>query len=158
MDAPAPPPLPASPAAPVQRYDDDAQLRVLSILHYVLGGLTAFFALFPLIYVALGVAMIVGAVPGEGTAADQLTPQVVGWVFVLMALLFIALGMTLAGYLIYAGRCLAQRRRHLLCMVVAGIACACMPLGTILGVFTLLVLSRSSVRERFPPARPPVGA
>jgi disulfide bond formation protein DsbB len=49
----------------------------------------------------------------------------------------------------YAGRCLAQRRRYLLCMVVAGIACIFMPFGTALGVFTLVVLSRPAVKAAF---------
>src|SRR5690606_31758407 len=37
---------------------DHEQLRLLSILHYVFGGLTALFSLFPLIYVAIGVAFL----------------------------------------------------------------------------------------------------
>ena len=40
---------------------DDEHLRILSILYYVFGGLRAFGGLFPLIYVALGVAFVSGA-------------------------------------------------------------------------------------------------
>jgi hypothetical protein len=42
----------------------------------------------------------------------------------------------------------AQRRRTL-CMVTAGLMCLNIPLGTILGVFTFVVLSRPSVKALF---------
>ena len=35
---------------------------------------------------------------------------------------------------------------------VAAIACMFMPFGTVLGVFTIIVLMRPSVKERFAPA------
>jgi len=34
-------------------------------------------------------------------------------------------------------------------MIVAGITCLSVPIGTVLGVFTLLVLSRPSVKQMF---------
>lgn len=147
---PAPPPLPGHPG-----HDDAGQLRVLSILHYVLAGITAFFSLFPIIYVVLGIAMMTDSIPVDGGAANALGAKAVGAMFVAMATFFIALGMTLAGLMVHTGRCLVQRRRHTLCMVVAGLCCLCFPLGTALGVFSLVVLSRPSVRARFEPAATP---
>jgi len=35
------------------------------------------------------------------------------------------------------------------CVVMAGIACMFMPFGTVLGVFTLVVLTKPVVRELF---------
>ncbi len=35
------------------------------------------------------------------------------------------------------------------CLIVAGIECLLMPYGTVLGVFTIMVLMRESVKERF---------
>jgi len=55
----------------------------------------------------------------------------------------------LAVLMIIAGRFLAKRRHHTFCIVVAAIACLFMPFGTILGVFTLVVLMRDSVRLQF---------
>jgi hypothetical protein len=55
-----------------------------------------------------------------------------------------------------AGRFLARRRHHTFCMVIAAVACTFMPLGTVLGVFSLIVLSRESVRESFAPGPPPL--
>lgn len=152
MDAtpPLPPPAPAAALSP----EEASQLRLLSIFHYVLAGFTALFSLFPLIHLAMGIAIITGAMPMD-TPADQeapFDPRLFGWFFVVFAALFIAAGMTLAGYMAYAGRCLAQRRRHLLCMVVAGLSCMFMPFGTVLGVFSLVVLSRPSIKAAFAPA------
>lgn len=51
--------------------------------------------------------------------------------------------------MILAGRALAQRRRYTFCLVIAGVACMFMPFGTVLGVFTIIVLLRDSVKELF---------
>ena len=48
-----------------------------------------------------------------------------------------------------AGRRLAQRRSYMFCMVMAGVACMLTPVGTVLGVFTIIVLNRPSVRRLF---------
>ena len=58
-------------------------------------------------------------------------------------------GWTMAACVLAAGRMLARRRRYLFCLVMAGIECLMMPLGTILGVFTIIVLSRESVKAAF---------
>jgi hypothetical protein len=51
--------------------------------------------------------------------------------------------------LLCAGRCLQERRRHTFCLVVAGLECMMMPFGTVLGVFTIIVLLRPAVRQLF---------
>ena len=48
-----------------------------------------------------------------------------------------------------AGRFLGRRTHHLYCLVMAGIECCFMPFGTILGVFTIVVLLRPSVKTLF---------
>ena len=47
------------------------------------------------------------------------------------------------------GSSLKQRRRRTLCFVVACLMLPSFPLGTILGVFTIIVLRRPSVQELF---------
>ena len=61
----------------------------------------------------------------------------------------IATGWALAACILAAGRMLARRRRYLFCLAMAGIECILMPFGTVLGVFTIIVLMRDSVREAF---------
>lgn len=143
LNAPVPPPALGE--------DDASQLRLLSIFHYVVAAITGLFSLFPVLHLVMGLAMVSGKLPMEtGTSAAQaIDPRLFGWFFVAFASVFIACGLILAGFMAYAGRCLAQRRRHLLCLVVAAISCMMMPVGTVLGVFTLIVLMRPSVKAAF---------
>ncbi|WP_426804103.1 hypothetical protein [Stenotrophomonas sp. SrG] len=144
MDAPLPP-------APALSLEDASHLRLLSIFHYVVAGLTALFSLFPLIHVGIGIAALSGAMPIEsnGGAASPDETRLFGWMFIGIGSFVILCGLTLAGFMAYAGRCLARQRRHTLCLVVAALSCMCMPLGTVLGVFTLIVLLRPAVKAAF---------
>ncbi|WP_447784423.1 hypothetical protein [Stenotrophomonas bentonitica] len=144
MDAPLPP-------APALSLEDASHLRLLSIFHYVVAGLTALFSLFPLIHVGIGIAALSGAMPIEsnGGAASPDETRLFGWLFIVIGSVLILCGLTLAGFMAYAGRCLARQRRHTLCLVVAALSCMCMPLGTVLGVFTLIVLLRPAVKAAF---------
>lgn len=124
--------------------EDDEYLDLLATFHYVLGGLAGLFSLFPVIHLVLGIAILTGRMgPGEPEAAF------VGWVFIAAAIVIIAIGMTFAVLIVTAGRNLKRRTRHTFCLVIAGIECAFVPLGTVLGVFTLLVLQRPSVKQMF---------
>ncbi len=125
--------------------DRDAEhLRLLSIFHYIVAAITAVFSLFPVIHLVIGIAMVSGGMDGANPP-----PHWFGWLFIAIAATMILGGLALAGFMAYAGRCLAQRRRYLLCLVVAAISCILMPLGTVLGVFTLIVLTRPSVKLLF---------
>ncbi|MBB3796273.1 hypothetical protein ACCQ14_14260 [Xanthomonas sp. NCPPB 2865] len=147
MDA-SPRALPASASA-----DDLQHLKLLSVFHYVLAAITALFSLFPLIHLFMGIAIITGHLPMTHASADapSMDPRLFGWFFVVFAAVFIGCGLTLAAFMAYAGRCIAQRRRHLLCLIVAGISCSFMPFGTVVGVFTLVVLLRPQVKALFAP-------
>jgi hypothetical protein len=127
---------------------DTEHLKLLSIFHYVVGGLIALVACFPIIHLIVGTTMVLG---GFGhSRSGEASPAVVGWVFIVMALVIIGLGWTLALCTVIAGRSLAQRRRYMFCLIVAGImAVTCMPFGTVLGVFTIIVLLRPSVKTAF---------
>jgi hypothetical protein len=48
-----------------------------------------------------------------------------------------------------AGFCGKARKSRTLCLVAAAISCLEIPYGTLLGVFTLIVLDRASVRNEF---------
>jgi quinol-cytochrome oxidoreductase complex cytochrome b subunit len=48
-----------------------------------------------------------------------------------------------------AGFCLLNQRDRMFCMIIAGFNCINFPFGTALGIFTLLVLLRDSVRLKF---------
>ena len=64
---------------------------------------------------------------------------------------FILLGWVFAVLVLVAGRLIARRKYYTFCFVVACVECLFMPFGTVLGVFTILVLNRQSVKELFNP-------
>ena len=126
---------------------DEEHLKLLSIFHYVVGGIAGFWACFPLIHLCIGIAMLGGAFRGG-------PPPVLGLFFVMMALTVITLGWALAICIIIAGRCLVKRQHYKFCFVIACISCAFMPFGTVLGVFTIIVLMRPSVKKLFAETTP----
>jgi hypothetical protein len=65
------------------------------------------------------------------------------------AAFFIVAGWTLAGLMVLAGRSLAARTRYTFCLVIGAVECLFMPVGTVLGVFTIIVLVRESVKGMF---------
>jgi hypothetical protein len=64
---------------------------------------------------------------------------------------FFLLGLATALCILISGRALAKCTRYWFVFVIACIECLFMPFGTILGVFTLIVLSR--IRQKAFPVR-----
>ncbi len=126
---------------------DIKHLNLLSMFHYIVGGITALFACMPFIHVFMGLAMVSGKF-FQGSN-DSGPPPFMGWMFVIMGTVFIVLGWSLAVCIIVAGRKLKRHKNRVFCMIVAGIECMFMPLGTVLGVFTLIALNKDSIKEIF---------
>jgi hypothetical protein len=105
--------------------------------------------MFPILHLAMGAALVFA--PERLTSGDgEAPPAIVGWVFMLLAGGLMALGFALAACIAVAGRFLAQRRHYMFCLVTAAVMAALfMPFGTILGVFTIIVLMRPSVKAAF---------
>ena len=133
---------------------DEEHLRLLSLFHYIMAGITAVFSLFPLIHLAIGLLMIFGGDFFKQTGNGNPPPAFIGWFFVFIACFFILIGETVATLIMLNGRFLAKRKHFTFCQVVAIVECIFMPFGTLLGVFTLIVLNRSSVKAMFAPADP----
>lgn len=128
--------------------DDSQHLRLLAIFHYVVGGLTGLFACFPLLHVAIGLAMIYAPHAFNTKPGDE-PPAFVGWIFAGFGGALVLAGWAVAVCILFAGRFIAKRRRYWFVFVLACIQCAIFPFGTVLGVFTIVVLSRPSVKSLF---------
>jgi hypothetical protein len=130
--------------------DDEQHLRLLSIFHYVVAGFLALVGCFPLIHLALGIAIVSDALPSvpEGAHGGG-PPEILGWMFIAVAAFMIVCAWTLAVCILAAGLKLAGRTGYLFCLIIAGIECVFMPVGTVLGVFTIVVLLRPGVKELF---------
>lgn len=130
---------------------DLEQIRLISIFHYIIAGIAGLFACFPVIHLLIGISILTGSIFPSDVPSDLLPfPFILfGLMFTLLpaAMIFLgwafAIGMALAGYF------LTRKRHYMFCLVMAGISCVFMPFGTVLGVFTIVVLIRPSVKELF---------
>lgn len=148
MSTPPPELQPVSYAVRDPRTTDVDHLRALSVCHFVWGGLLALFACFPIVHIILGFMFMAGAVPMTPSPnAPPFDQRPLGVFFVIFGSCAVLGGWTLAGFTIASGVLLRRRRRRMWSVVIAGINCAVFPFGTVLGVFSLMVLMRDSVRR-----------
>jgi hypothetical protein len=135
---------------PNESNQDSEHLRLLSIFHYIVAGFVAFCSFFPLLYTGMGALFVYLArqpiKPGESPP-----PEVLGWFLVGFGIVLVIVGLTFALVIFVAGRALTKRRHYWFAFVVGCIECIFIPFGTILGVFTLVVLSRESAKRLFAP-------
>ena len=157
------------------------QLRTLSILYYVFGGICVLFSCFPLIYVVVG--QIVFTIPhhmpatfpaetcpahpnAHGGQLDAAGAAVMGTVFTVVGVIGMLIIWTMAVLCFITAKYLSSARHRTFCFVVAAIACLSAPMGTVLGVFTIIILMKEEARQLFaqpaqssfphsPPASPP---
>jgi hypothetical protein len=134
---------------------DKEHLRLLEIFHYVVAGLAALFSFFPLVYTSVGAIFIFAARHGTPKPGEEPTPEFIGCILAIVGSLLFLLGVAIAICILIAGRSLAKRTCYWLALVVACIECLFIPFGTILGVFTIVVLSRESVKALFSTAQAP---
>jgi hypothetical protein len=130
---------------------DSEHLRLLSIFHYVIAGLAALFSFFPLFYVGIG-SLFIFLAHQPAKPGDSPPPEAVGWFLIAFGTLWALFSFAFALFIFLAGRALAKRRRYWFAFVIACIECIFLPFGTILGVFTIIVLSRESAKQLFEPS------
>ena len=137
------PPLPRD-----QRKIDADHLNLLAIFHFVgaglallgLGFLLAHYAMFHMI---LDNPKMWESQKGGPPPAEFFS--VLKWFYVIIGAWFVTSGVLN----VISGVCLRMRKRRTFSMIVAGLNCVHVPVGTVLGVFTLVVLMRDSVRESY---------
>ena len=75
--------------------------------------------------------------------------RAIGTMFVVLFSIIFLLCLLMAACLVVSGLSLSRRKRYIFCFVIAAICCAQFPFGTALGIFTIIVLSRQTVKELF---------
>jgi hypothetical protein len=135
-----------APRAPPARFADDdlEHLRLLSVFHYVVAGMMALASLVPGVQLTVGLLLATGRI---GAADDG--SEAFGWLMASCASFLVILGLSIATLVAIAGRGLARHRSYTYCLVVAGFLCLAIPFGTLLGVFTIIVLVKPTVRALF---------
>lgn len=127
---------------------DTEHLKILSICHYVLAGLCIFPLLYGVFYMLMGI--FVGTIIANSPQPANAPPAALfGGIFAFVGLVISLISLTFGILLFKAGRNLSSYQSHTFCFVIACISCAFMPFGTILGIFTIIVLLRESVKGLF---------
>ena len=150
-----PPPIPTPQLPPLyrdQRKVDADHLRTLSICHYVGAGLSVLGLGFIGLHYAMMSTMTSvinnpemweNAKEGPPPAAFLEIFSMLKWFYLFGIVVVLAYG--IANFL--SARFIKERRHRMFSLVVSGLNCLHIPLGTLLGVFTIIVLGRDSVRE-----------
>lgn len=131
-------------AALRQRVVDEEHLRLLSLFHYVSGGMTLAFSLMFAAMICFMSAMF-SMMPAQAQQHGGPSPAMVFPFF----FVFAGIGVLLGVLDIIAGRCISVRRARVFTLVMAIPGVIFIPYGTLLSVFTLLVLDRDSVKRLY---------
>ena len=128
---------------------DGEHLRLLTWGYMISGGIAACFSLFGIFYAFMGVfmGMIFSNAP-VGKAA-KLLPAFVASLFAGIGIVIFLATMGVAIARFWTAHCISQRKSRTFCVIVAAITCMEFPLGTALGVLSLIVLGRASVAKQF---------
>jgi len=130
---------------------------MLPVFYWVLGAMDVLFSLYGLLYVAYGAIFLI--VPFDSTTSSaEVFPAFFAWFMFAMGAAFIVCFGVLATLKILAGFWIMRRKHRTACFVIAGISCLSIPFGTVVGVFTFIVLSRPSVAALFRAADAPVAS
>ena len=159
-------PIPPIPPLPPPNRADEEHLNLLSIFHFVAAGLACFGLLFlfghyQMMYTFMDNSRI-WATP-KGTPMPAIPPiqsmppappmpfspkeffAIFQWFYLMFGAWFVVSGVLN----LISGFYLRARKNRTFSLVVAAINCLHFPLGTVLGVFTIIVLGRDSVRQMY---------
>jgi hypothetical protein len=136
-----PPPLPNR---------DADHLRLLAVFHFVKAGLSLFMIGFIVLHYAFMRTIFADPKMWENAKEPPpFDPQEFFSLFIWFYILGAAFMLMFMGLNVISGIFLLQRRNRLFSMVTAGLNCLAVPLGTVLRVFRLVVLSRESVARHY---------
>jgi hypothetical protein len=140
-----------NPADPDHRAIIDAEhVRLLAIFHFVAAGLAFMGLAFSFFYFVMFEALLsspqIWAESQEGPP-----PEVFMGFFRFFIVMFVLWFLVAAVGNLLSGLFLRARRHRIFSIVIAAINCLHVPIGTALGIFTLIVLGRASVRRLYEP-------
>ena len=122
-------------------------LNLLSIFWFILLGLQCVGLVIIPMEAAFFSSMFSSGAMGSGPNAP---PPQLGYIFAAVLAFAFVLALTEAIFTALTAFSLRKRKRYMLCLVWSFVICVLhMPLGTILGIFTILVLQRPLVKDLF---------
>jgi hypothetical protein len=131
---------------------DEEHLRLLSLFHYISGGITVVFSLLFGLWTAFVSTMFASFPPIRQSSAEAAVPPQLQYrpetMFAVFGI-FCAMGIAYGILEIVAGRFISQRRGRVFILIAALPRVMFISYGAILTIFTLLVLDRPSVRQLY---------
>lgn len=151
----------AAPQPPALPNKDASHLKTLAICHYVIAGLSVlglgFLALHYMIMRTVFMNPDIWKDQGQKAQEMPFKPEeffgYFQW-FYIIAGIFIVVGGILT---LMSGRFISQRKKRVFSIVVAGLNCLHFPFGMALGIFTLVVITRDSVKRLYSEAQAKIG-
>ncbi len=126
--------------------EDESNLNTLAICHYIYGGFMALGGLVGVVYVIIGIALAASSLGASGGGPGGPPPAAIGGIFAFFGGVISLFIWAMAALVVYSGMSLKKRQRKTLSLVMACVCCMNIPLGTALGVFTLIVLNKPGVK------------
>lgn len=130
-----------------QEIVENERLNLLAIAHYVFGGLSALLSCVLIIHFFLG--LFIATAPHAFGGGNQGPPTFVGILMSLFSACIMVAGWLYGGLTIFSGLSIKRRQRRIFSLVMAVFNCLSIPFGTVLGVCTILLLTRESVKRQY---------
>jgi hypothetical protein len=126
-----------------------SQLKTLGIFYFALSGLTFFTAVLTVVQ-ALFFSRFFNSTSAPMPLQDEFGPLFAGF-FVGMMVLLLVFYLTGAIIMAIAGVNLRNSTRYTFCLIASVVTCLYFPLGTALGIFSVILLQKDSVKALFHP-------
>ena len=128
---------------------NNEHLNLLSIFYFIYGGLTIFVSFILLLYA--GIFSFIFSSGNINKITDN-TNELSDFPFGIITGIFIILFFVVLSYgilFIIAGLKMRKKQNRVFSMVIGIIAMLSFPLGTVLGVFAIIILSKDTVIEQY---------
>jgi hypothetical protein len=128
--------------------DISQNLDLVSIFHYVLAALIYLKGMIAFFFMGIG-SIAMAAVLSDRPHDMAIALFALFLIFFAAPMLVLCVVWTIATLVLLAGRRIAARTNLGYCQVIAALECLCVPLGTILGILTLIQLTKPQAKETF---------
>ena len=133
-----------------QEIANNEHLNILSIFYFIYGGITIFVSFIFLLY---GGIFSYFFSDGSFNKITSYNPNNIStFPFEIISIIFIVLFLVVLVYgilFIIAGLKMRKKQNRIFTMVIGIIAMLSFPLGTVLGIFAIIILSKNSVIEQY---------
>ncbi|MGL6338472.1 MAG: hypothetical protein ACRC80_04945 [Waterburya sp.] len=131
--------------------NDSSNLKLLSIFHYIYGGFSLFvFVSWTIFFLSFYIPLLSGdtsSATSQYFTNSNSRKQLIDLSIAVTLFLLVFIGFAIC--IIVSGNSLNKRKNYWFSFVIACLECLSVPLGTALGVYTIISLQRDSVKKLY---------